>query len=230
MVTVGVVDVGSSDAVWQAGVAILKESGHVDVLINNAGVVSGRSFVNGDLTPAQAERTLRINSLAHFNTWSVFLPRMMQRRTGYIVTVASVMGMAMSAGLTDYCASKWASLGAHHSLRIELRAKGRLDKDIKTLAVCPFAIGTGMFDGLFEGNADTWIRRLFFPILEEGWVAGRIVEGIERGERYLVMPKILRFLPLCLALPIGVCDFICSLVGGTTGMLNFKGRSHGSSK
>ena len=82
-----------------------------------------------------------------------------------------------------------------------------------------------MFDGVFEGTGDTFIRKMFFPVLEECWVAERIVQAVERGEKYLVMPKVLRFiLPLAYLLPIELQDIIASMIGGTTGMKNFRGR------
>jgi all-trans-retinol dehydrogenase (NAD+) len=211
-VTVQRVDVGDSGSVTTASAVLLKECGHIDVLINNAGVVSGRSMAKGELTADAVERTLRVNTLGHFHTVGAFLPRMVQRKEGYIVTVASCMGMCYSANLMDYCASKWAALGAHHSLRVELNGKGLVG--IKTLAVCPFAIATGMFDGVFEGSGDTFLRKMLFPILQEEWVASRIIQGIEAGERFLVMPKVLRILlPVAQLLPIALQDVLVKLLG-----------------
>eukprot|EP00759_Apiculatamorpha_spiralis_P019290 PhF_6_TR25396/c0_g1_i1/m.35114/K15734/SDR16C5; all-trans-retinol dehydrogenase (NAD+) len=225
---IAVVDVSNAESVDAAAKEVLQDIGHIDVLINNAGIVSGKSIVKGDLSSIAAERTLRVNSLAHFHLWRNFLPRMVQRKEGFLVTISSVMGMAYSANLTDYCASKWAALGAHHSLRLELKANNL--PNVQSLVVCPFAIATGMFDGVFEGSGDTLLRRLFFPILSPDWVAQRVVTGIENGERLLVMPKILRLLgPVMTLLPIGLMDVLFTLLGGCDGMKNFRGREGAAS-
>jgi all-trans-retinol dehydrogenase (NAD+) len=55
-------------------------------------------------------------------------------------------GIFGTAGLCDYCASKFAVFGYDESLRNELT---RLGKDgVHTTVVCPYYINTGMFDGV----------------------------------------------------------------------------------
>ena len=74
-----------------------------------------------------------------------FLPDMMSRNHGHIVTVASSAGFIGVTGLADYCASKFAAVGFDESLRFELEAQGK--DGIHTTVVCPFFINTGMFEG-----------------------------------------------------------------------------------
>ena len=70
---------------------------------------------------------------------------------GIIVTVSSLMGTFGAVRLSDYCSSKWATLGYHESLRLEL-ANDDKTKDIHLLAVCPYILDTPMFDGAFQGK------------------------------------------------------------------------------
>jgi short-subunit dehydrogenase len=77
-----------------------------------------------------------------------FLPAIMEKNHGHIVTIASMAGLFGNAGLCDYCASKFAAVGFDESLRNEIL---RLGKDgVKTTVVCPYYINTGMFQGIFR--------------------------------------------------------------------------------
>jgi NAD(P)-dependent dehydrogenase (short-subunit alcohol dehydrogenase family) len=64
--------------------------GPVHVLVNNAGIVSGKRLL--DLSPEDIERTFRVNTLAHFWTLQAFLPAMIARDAGHVVTIASAAG------------------------------------------------------------------------------------------------------------------------------------------
>jgi all-trans-retinol dehydrogenase (NAD+) len=80
---------------------------------------------------------------------------MIERNTGHVVTIASIMGHIGNSSLTDYCASKFAVVGFDESLRMEFKSKGysnlKLNKvillDIKTTCINPYFISTGMFEG-----------------------------------------------------------------------------------
>lgn len=77
-------------------------------------------------------------------TVKAFLPDMMKRNSGHIVSIASSAGLFGVAGLADYCASKFAAVGFMESIRAELAAMGLTG--IHTTVVCPYFINTGMFD------------------------------------------------------------------------------------
>ena len=96
----------------------------VDILINNAGIVSGKSLLDCD--DAMMEKTVQVNTIAHFWTLKAFLPSMMERNHGHVVTIASCAGLAGVSGLVDYCASKFGAVGTSESLRLELRTQGKL--------------------------------------------------------------------------------------------------------
>jgi hypothetical protein len=74
------------------------------------------------------------------------LPHMLENNHGHVVTVASMAGKSGTAGLVDYCASKFGAVGFSESLLAELHA---LNKDgVYVTTVCPYYIDTGMFDGV----------------------------------------------------------------------------------
>ena len=75
-----------------------------------------------------------------------FLPAMLRRNHGHVVTIASAAGLFGVTGLADYSASKCAVIGFDDSLRDELAYLGK--DGVFTTVVCPFYINTGMFDGV----------------------------------------------------------------------------------
>ncbi|XP_016134049.1 retinol dehydrogenase 10-A-like [Sinocyclocheilus grahami] len=80
-----------------------------------------------------------------FQTTKAFLPKMLEMNHGHIVTVASSLGLFSTAGVEDYCASKFGAIGFHESLSHEIKAS---EKDgIKMTLVCPYLVDTGMFRG-----------------------------------------------------------------------------------
>ncbi|XP_026793993.3 retinol dehydrogenase 10-A [Pangasianodon hypophthalmus] len=138
-----VCDVGKRESVYTTAERVRREVGDVDLLINNAGVVSGQHLL--ECPDELIERTMVVNCHAHFWTTKAFLPRMLEMNHGHIVTVASSLGLFSTAGVEDYCASKFGAIGFHESLSHEIKAS---EKDgIKMTLVCPYLVDTGMFRG-----------------------------------------------------------------------------------
>lgn len=138
-----VCDVGKRESVYSTAERVRREVGEVDLLINNAGVVSGHHLL--ECPDELIERTMVVNCHAHFWTTKAFLPKMLEMNHGHIVTVASSLGLFSTAGVEDYCASKFGAIGFHESLSHEIKAS---EKDgIKMTLVCPYLVDTGMFRG-----------------------------------------------------------------------------------
>jgi len=204
------VDVTDSAAVDAAVAA----SGPVDVLINNAGVVSGQRLLES--SEAQIRRTFEVNVLAHFWTSRAVLPGMIERGRGKIVTIASAAALLGVARQTDYAASKWAAFGFAESLRAELRKDG---SPISTLVVAPYFIDTGMFAGVRTRFP------LLLPILQERDVARRVLDAIESGRQQLILPPFARLTPLLRVLPPIAFDAVTDFLGINQTMDEFTGRS-----
>ena len=188
--------------------------GSVDVLFNNAGVVSGDWFL--DLNPESIERTYKVNVLSLYWMTQAFLPAMVQSGRGCVVTISSASGLLGVAKLSDYAASKFAAFGFMESLRSELRMKG---SSVNTLTVCPHYIGTGMFDGV--KTKFPWL----LPILDEAKVAAKILRSVEKGKAMLVLPKFVHVIPVVRVLPIRAFDKITDFFGVNRTMDSFRGRT-----
>lgn len=209
-VTTNVVDISDRELVYKTA----KEVGNVDVLINNAGIVTGKNIL--DCPDHLMEKTVQVNTISHFWTIKAFLPNMIKNNDGQVVTIASAAGLAGVAGLVDYCASKFGAYGVAESLYMEVRKRGW---NIKTTVVCPFYINTGMFEG-----AKTRFSFLL-PILDENYVADRIVLGIRRGEEQINMPWMVNVIPICRILPNCWAARLTEFLGASDGMDEFKGRA-----
>lgn len=206
-------DLSDRHDVARVAAQVLAACAHVDVLINNAGIVSGRPLL--ELSDEQIESTFAINALALFWTTRAFLPHMLARDSGHIVTVASAAGIAGTARLTDYCASKFAAVGFDESLRLELRAAG---SRVLTTVVCPFYTNTGMFSG-----ASTRFPALL-PILEPEYVIERVLRAVARGRRRVVLPRFVNAAFLMRLLPVALFDRAMAFFGISSSMDSFIGR------
>jgi all-trans-retinol dehydrogenase (NAD+) len=211
--SVVLVDLADADAIELAAAETLM-LGPVDVLVNNAGVISGRPL--SELSPAQIDRTMRVNAIAPMLVTRALLPAMRDAGRGRIVTVASAAGFIGVAGQTDYAASKFAAVGFMESLRAELRKQG---SPITTLTIAPFYIDTGMFDGV-----STKVPALL-PILSQARVATQILGAIESRRALLALPPLVRVVPALKALPTALADRLADALGVNEGMDGFTGRS-----
>jgi len=210
-----VCDVANSDMVYEVASRVLKEVGDIDILVNNAGIVGGKPFL--ETSDEILQRTMEVNCLSQFWMWKAFLPHMLQKNSGHIVTIASVMGYIGSARLSEYCASKHAVMGFESSMRLELARLGA--SGIYTTVVCPYAIQTGMFQGI--QTKLNWI----FPQLEPSYVANQVVKAVRQRRLMLILPTLTGLvLPVMKMVPVALFDWTAVLLGGTDAMDKFQGR------
>lgn len=172
------VDITDREKVYATAQLMEDTIGKVDVLINNAGIVTGKRLL--ECPDALMEKTMQVNTISHFWTIKAFLPNMLSRNSGQIVTVASMAGIIGSAGLVDYCASKFGAVGIAETLGMELKRLGK--SGVSSVCICPFYIKTGMFTG-----ASSRFESLL-PILEPDDVVDRIIKAMKRKTPLLMMP------------------------------------------
>ncbi|GHV23028.1 hypothetical protein FACS189494_10620 [Spirochaetia bacterium] len=206
-------DVSVREDVYSLAEKLLSEVGVVDILINNAGIVSGSSFLN--TSDEKLQKSMDVNLSSNFWTCKAFLPAMIRQNSGHIVTISSAAGLIGVANLSDYSASKFGVFGFHEALRCEL---SRSKSAIKTTIICPFFIDTGMFKGV-----KTRIP-LLLPILKSEYVARRIVGAVLTNRKRVVLPRFVYTIFLLRLLPTVLLDAVASFFGINNCMDDFKGR------
>lgn len=212
-----VCDVGDPRAVELVADEVHRDGRRIDVLVNNAGIVHGRRLL--DLSDEDIERTFGVNTLAHYWTTRAFLPRMLEHRSGHIVTIASAAGLGPGPRMTAYGASKAAAVGFAECLRVELAESGA---GVRTTLVCPWYIDTGMFAGVRAVR----FRRLT-AILREADVAEAVLDAVERDRERLYMPWVVYPAAALRGLPAGVADRALEALGVFRTMDHFVGRESG---
>lgn len=126
----------TDDASMVAGVAtILREQGHIDILINNAGYGSYGSLE--DVSIDEGRYQVEVNVMGMARLAQLVIPGMRERRSGRIINVSSVFGKMWGPLGVWYHATKYAVEGLSDALRLELRPFG-----IHTIIIEPGAIKT----------------------------------------------------------------------------------------
>jgi 3-oxoacyl-[acyl-carrier protein] reductase len=117
--------------------AALRELGHVDVLVNNAGLGGYAPVV--EMTDEQWHRVLDVTLTGTFRMTRAVLPHMLARRAGAIVNNASVLGWRAQAGQAHYAAAKAGVMALTRCVALEAAEAGvRVNAVAPSLAMHPF--------------------------------------------------------------------------------------------
>ncbi len=136
-------DVADPDAVDAAVAAALEALGRLDFAVANAGQTLDALLVR--IKPDDLDRLMAVNLQSAFYLCSAVSRPMMRRRSGSIVLVSSVVGLAGNAGQAAYAATKAGLLGLAKSLAKELGSR-----NVRVNAVAPGLIETAMTADLPE--------------------------------------------------------------------------------
>ncbi|KAF0559073.1 NADP-binding protein [Gigaspora margarita] len=209
-------DVSKFEDVQRVAKEIIDEAGHPTILINNAGIVQGKTILES--SEKEILNTLNINLLASFWTTKVFLPEMIKKNHGHIVTIASALGFIGMPQLADYCASKAALIGFHETLRRELDNQYNA-KNVHTTLVCPGKMKTGMFDG-------STVRFPFLtPSMATLEVVKPIITALDKNQgQDIFIPFYVNILALLRFLPPFVQDLLYKMNDGDHSMSKWKGK------
>lgn len=115
-------DVRSTDDMAAAAAKALKDFGHIDVLVNNAGVIQPIGHL-GDVDPDDWVNVLAVNAGGAMRCTRAFLPHLLARR-GVVVNMSSGAGYRALEGWSAYCASKAAMVMVSRSTDLEYRDRG----------------------------------------------------------------------------------------------------------
>lgn len=122
---------------------IVKERGHLDVLVNNAGITKDGLIMK--MKEEDFDRVMNVNLKGTFNTIRHSARQMLKQRSGKIINISSVSGILGNVGQANYAASKAGVIGLTKTMARELGSRG-----ITVNAIAPGFVDTEMTEVLSE--------------------------------------------------------------------------------
>lgn len=120
---------------------ILDEKGGIDILVNNAGIKA--DMLMAMMKAENWQKVMETNLTGFFNVTKPVVKKMLSKRKGRIINIASTSGQMGQAGQVNYSASKAGLIGATKALAREIASRG-----ITVNAIAPGFIETDMVQGL----------------------------------------------------------------------------------
>ena len=176
-VSVRAVDLTRPDAPRRLASALKRQGIHIDVLVNNAGVLH-----QGEFAAMRADRhqeLINLNVAALTAMLSHFLPGMIARGRGRVLNVASIAAFQPVPMLATYAATKAFVLSLSESLAAELNGTG-----VTVTTLCPGITDTHMLSSAVEANA----RLAGLP----GFLVGDVEQVAEEGYRACMEGEVIR--------------------------------------
>lgn len=155
-------DVSDLESIKAESRQILSDFGRVDILVNNAGITKDSYMML--MSRESWEKVIEVNLTGTFNVTKQFLTHFIGNRSGKIINMTSVGGIAGTAGQTNYSASKAGLIGFTKSLSKEVAGK-----NINVNAIAPGYIMTEMLDTIPEKMKEKIIKDI--PALRIGDVS-----------------------------------------------------------
>jgi acetoacetyl-CoA reductase/3-oxoacyl-[acyl-carrier protein] reductase len=160
LVSIHAGDVGTAEDCRRTVHEVIERHGRLDILVNNAGITSDRTVLK--MSEEQWHQVLAVNLSGAFFTAQAALTHMVERGSGRIVNISSIIGQTGNVGQTNYAASKSGLFGLTMSLAKEaafaLKRADMLTPDglnITVNAVAPGFIETEMLDTVPEKVLDS---------------------------------------------------------------------------
>ncbi len=147
--------------------------GDVDIYVSNAGLGGGEPSHAASQTDADWTLNWQVHVMSHVYAARALLPRMIERKSGHLVNVASAAGLLNQIGDAAYSATKHAAVSFAESLAITHGSDG-----IGVSVVCPQYVATPLL-GLSDDDAQN-------DLLTADDVAEAIVQGVE-ADRFLIL-------------------------------------------
>ncbi len=175
---------------------VVSEFGRVDVVCNNAGVVTPAAPL-WEQSYADWLWTVQVNLLGVANGVRAFVPLMVAAGRGHVVNTASIAGLATipGGGNGAYSATKHAVVGLSETLRLEL---GLVAPDVGVTVLCPGPVPSRIHDAARNRPADLATRSepakalpkpgfgLTLEKVPADAVAAQVLRAIESGREYVL--------------------------------------------
>jgi 3-oxoacyl-[acyl-carrier protein] reductase len=149
--TAGAVDVIDAKSIEAA----LKKTDRIDALVNCAGITGKTNVPGHQVDMADFDRVYQVNLRGAMLVSQAVLPRMLQRKYGRLLHIASIAGKEGNAGMIAYSSTKAGLIGMVKSL-----AKDYVEQGITINALAPAVIRTAMVDALPQATVDYMVAKI----------------------------------------------------------------------
>ncbi len=158
---------------------VLDGYGRIDFLVNNAGITLDKTLRK--MTPEDWNGVINVNLSGAFNMTKAVLEHMIERGSGRIVNISSVIGQTGNVGQANYAASKAGLFGFTKSLALEMASKG-----VTANVIIPGFIGTEMVAAMPEAALQRIIDKIPMHRLGRPEEIARVVTFLcEDGSAYI---------------------------------------------
>jgi len=167
-------DVTDPAAVDRAAARVLGELGIPDIVVNNAGTFFIKRIEETSLE--DFTRTLAVNLTGPFLVARAFIPHLVKRGSGHLVTIGSVSDHVAYSGSTAYASSKYGLRGMHEVLRQDLSRTG-----VRTTLVSPGPVDTPIWDPVDPDSKPGFTKRS--AMLQADDVAAAVLYAVTQAAR-----------------------------------------------
>ena len=167
-------NIGHNDDCLRVIGEVLDRHGHLDVLVNNAGITVDKTVRK--MTPEEWDHVIHVNLSGTFYMSRAILQHMLDRGYGRIINISSIIGSSGGFGQANYAAAKSGMFGLTMSLALETASKG-----ITVNTVTPGYISTEMTAAVPANVMDKLVERI--PVGLRRGQRGRPGGGVPRRPR-----------------------------------------------
>ena len=148
-----ITDLNNKDDVLNLAKEAEASFGHIDILINNAGITADNLFLR--MKDDQWDQVINVNLSAPMRLTRQVIKGMLKRRYGRVIFISSVVGYSGNAGQSNYAASKSALVGFTKSIALEVASRG-----ITCNLIAPGFISTPMTDKLSDDQKKNIVENI----------------------------------------------------------------------
>ena len=167
-----VTDVADRAQVQALAEATLETYGRIDVLVNNAGLISASPL--DQIKVDEWDQIIDVNLKGVLYGIAAVLPTMRQQKSGHVINLSSVGGHKVLPGATVYCASKYAVRAISEGLRLESNG------EIRSTNISPGAVGTELTSTITNGDTTSWVNEQYSLAIDADAIARAIAYAIEQ--------------------------------------------------
>ena len=167
-----VTDVAERAQVQALAEATLETYGRIDVLVNNAALISASPL--DQIKVDEWDQIIDINLKGVLYGIAAVLPTMRQQKSGHVINVSSVGGHKVLPGATVYCASKYAVRAISEGLRLESNG------EIRSTNISPGAVATELTSTITFGDTASLVNHFYSVAIDADAIARAIAYAIEQ--------------------------------------------------